>query len=293
MKENTLNEIKDAVVERFGSGYTVTMQDVTKNNGLKLCGLTICKSGEVMNPIIYIDGYAEDVESGKSTPSEVARVLADIYEQNARGVKPVEIGGKQGILDRTIYRVVNTERNGGGELAAMPHREYLDLSVTYRMLFDLGNGQEGTAPVTDAICEAYSITQDELEEAARRNTLSKGFISRGMAEIMAELTGLPAEMFGEEDPTMRIFTNESKMFGASVLLFPDEFREMADEFGCDLYVMPSSVHEVIAVPETMGPQSMVKAMVPEVNASEVAEDEVLSDNVYRYVREAGRLEVME
>ena len=52
--------------------------------------------------------------------------------------------------------------------------------------------------------------------------------------------------------------------------------------------MPSSVHELLVVPVNMGMDvGQLKEMVTSINASEVALEEQLSDNVYRYSTEKG------
>ena len=53
--------------------------------------------------------------------------------------------------------------------------------------------------------------------------------------------------------------------------------------GGDYYVLPSSIHETLIVPDTgLHDVNELEAMVKEVNETQVAPDEILSDKVQHY-----------
>ena len=58
---------------------------------------------------------------------------------------------------------------------------------------------------------------------------------------------------------------------------------IAEKVGGDYFVLPSSVHEVLIMPksEDMDPKEL-RNMVQNVNVTQVAEGEILSDQVYEY-----------
>ena len=60
----------------------------------------------------------------------------------------------------------------------------------------------------------------------------------------------------------------------------------------DYLILPSSIHECLAI-KAMEDADMegLRAMVTDINATQVASDEVLSDNVYRYSIETGELSI--
>lgn len=63
---------------------------------------------------------------------------------------------------------------------------------------------------------------------------------------------------------------------------------IADKLDSDLYIIPSSIHECLILPEQediCGDD--LKKLVRTVNDTEVADDEILSYNIYKYSR-AGR-----
>ena len=75
-----------------------------------------------------------------------------------------------------------------------------------------------------------------------------------------------------------------------MLCYPDVVKRFAEENDRDFFILPSSVHEVILIPKVSGVSAeMLLEMVKEVNATQVEDIEVLSDNVYCYERESDRV----
>ena len=66
---------------------------------------------------------------------------------------------------------------------------------------------------------------------------------------------------------------------------------MADRINNDLYILPSSVHELITVPASFGSCEDLKKTVRNVNDTVLVSDEILSYSVYRYSRKAGSIEI--
>ena len=53
--------------------------------------------------------------------------------------------------------------------------------------------------------------------------------------------------------------------------------------GDEFYILPSSIHELILVRDTVGMDAnSLRDMVREVNSTQVASDEVLSNSIYHY-----------
>lgn len=90
---------------------------------------------------------------------------------------------------------------------------------------------------------------------------------------------------------MFVLSNERKINGASIILYNEPLAELSDKLSDDLLIMPSSIHEVLAVPASSMDAIDLKQMVREVNDTEVSEQEILGYSVYRYNRETGTIEV--
>ncbi len=91
-------------------------------------------------------------------------------------------------------------------------------------------------------------------------------------------------MTGEMLPerTMWIITNEQGIEGAVSMLYEDKVHKLAERLGSDLYILPSSVHEVIAVSVKMGEPEELAQTVAEVNMDQVKLEDRLSNQVYHY-----------
>ncbi len=140
--------------------------------------------------------------------------------------------------------------------------------------------------------KVWGVTADEIHELAMKNTREILPITiQSMNELMKEMfgkDGMPDEiadlMFQEMPMNQQMFviSNKSKVNGAASMFYEDALADLADKVGTDLYILPSSVHEVIAVSTDMGTPESLAEMVQEVNGGQVAAEEQLSDHVYKF-----------
>ena len=88
---------------------------------------------------------------------------------------------------------------------------------------------------------------------------------------------------------MWVITNNVGNNGAVSMLYENELHELAENMESDLYILPSSVHEVIAVSTDMGNPEELAQMVAEINMQEVSLSERLSNQVYHYDKDLRKL----
>lgn len=103
-------------------------------------------------------------------------------------------------------------------------------------------------------------------------------------DAMESLLGL-AGIEEEESPGTYVLSAESGQFGAAVLGYPEELKKAAEQLGEGFYVLPSSIHEVILLPDSkavgIDPKEL-QQMVAEINQQQVREEERLSNSVYHF-----------
>jgi hypothetical protein len=75
------------------------------------------------------------------------------------------------------------------------------------------------------------------------------------------------------EQTMWVISNDRGINGAISMLYEDQLHKLAEQLETDLYIMPSSVHEVIAVSSSMGDPNELAQMVAEINMDQVSLDE--------------------
>ena len=94
----------------------------------------------------------------------------------------------------------------------------------------------------------------------------------------------------EEEESLYVLSNKLRSFGAASMLYEGILEKVGQKLGENYYILPSSIHEVIVVPESKSPVKQdLEEMVREINETQVEEEEVLSDRVYYFSRKENRL----
>ena len=291
---NTLDVFADtiraALAEHYGDDYCVEVMAVTKTNDVKLTGITIKESGCNVAPTIYLNQAFEDYHKGRPV-SDILKEIMKVYEQN----RVPECFNVQWIMDfeqvrdKLCLKLVNADRNSE-LLSDAPFVPFNDLAIIFYVL--VGSGKNGTATVTvrNSLMETWGVGAQDLYEVAIQNTqrLMRGKVST-MGSVLAELMDSKNsdefyDMEGFEDGVpLFVASNAEKLNGAAVILYPGLLKEFASRIGKAFYILPSSIHECLFLPDDEGADvDTLRMMVREVNETQVAPEEVLSDSVYRY-----------
>ena len=77
-----------------------------------------------------------------------------------------------------------------------------------------------------------------------------------------------------------IISNSSNAYGAAAIMDKEVMKKIADVFGEDLYIIPSSVHDCILMPKSESTLEELQEMVYEVNRETVSREDRLSDDIY-------------
>ena len=105
-----------------------------------------------------------------------------------------------------------------------------------------------------------------------------------MAAIMPSAFGEPDILADEPaGSTMIVLTNRSGINGAGALFYPGMMDQAAEQLGGNFFVLPSSTHEVIMIPnDGTADFRDLEQMVTDINRTQVMPEERLSDHVYQY-----------
>ena len=273
-----------------GEGGNITINHVIKNNGCEMDGLVIMEKGKDIAPTIYLDSFYELYTNGENIKN-IIRQIEVIYEQNKNNVTfDVNILKHfDTIKDKIVYKGVNY-RSNEKLLEQVPHKRILDLAVVFYCLLDNEYGRSATALIYNNNLKNWNVTIDDVYKAALKNT--PDLLHSKISSMAALFEKCGVNVDGEEvdlkdyvPSDMYVLTNESKLNGAACILYENVLYDFAQKLGADLYILPSSVHEVILLPKlSMFEKDELVNMVKEVNTEGVAADEVLSDHVYEYNR---------
>ncbi len=295
---------KEVVKEGFLSYMPKSYQDmevrvvpVDKVNR-KLDGLSLLAKDEktTISPTLYINDMYEKylrTEDLQETLREAAEAMDEVFREAE--VPPLDISTAK---DNIIFQLVNTMQNED-MLKNMPHREFQDLSIIYRWVVSVDKKGISSSVVNNHVAEMLGMGEEQLFKAAAENTrrilppvvqsmnevMRDMFVADGMPEELADL------MIGEQEPEriMWVISNERKIDGAASMLYEDKLHSLAERVGTDLYILPSSVHEVIAVSVEMGEPEELAQMVAEINMDQVDLSERLSNQVYHYDKDLRKI----
>ena len=261
----------------------IDIRDIIKENGMR-AAVIVKRPDSNIAPTIYLDEYykkfVEDSHSLESVLEEIAEAAVEGYRSYSFELDFENILKNKDLI---VCELVNTGWNKG-MLKNVPHREYEDLSLIYRIRITDAAGCTGTILVTNDIAERMGMDETQLYEASSDNVR---YLCVSMAEMLAELTGLEPEEPGIPGMEMYVLTNEQKTYGAAAITSAEAMEEVMEKLGTkDIIVLPSSTHEVIILPgDAYSPE--LSDMVREINRTQVQPNERLSDNVYRYNAENG------
>ena len=278
--------------ERLGEGIICTPKDVTKNNGVVWHGILIAEEGCNITPCIYLDDCLSDYEKGAST-EDILEGIKQTYENRMQQncFDRICVSDFGNIRENIRIRLINTGKNAD-ILKSQPHRDFLDLSIAYYVEFPFGTGV-GSIQIWNEHMEMWGISEEDLYQQAMANIDAEGGEQiLNMKDVLCEMAGLD-DVLSEDAIPMFILTNKRKIHGASQIVREDVLETIGLALGKDYIIIPSSIHEVLLVPDTGEPEltGHIAEMVDCVNNTEVAENEVLSYHVYRYSRSEGKISI--
>ena len=264
---------------------SVEVTDVNKLQGQSYTGLAIRFDNSEIAASINLEQFYEMYEDG-ATYENVLQQLTDFVVTSHSQKPEIDVDALKNyeqMKQHLTVQMVGAETNAE-MLASIPHQMMEDMAMVYRFSFGEISGGHASIVVSNNMMEHYGITVEQLHQdaidAARKK---EPFSIKNMDEIMYEMTdGFMGSKDNPQQP-MWVATNESKYNGASVIAYPDFMEQATEQLKGSFYILPSSTHEVILIPDSFAMQAQeLKAMVSAVNEAEVRPEEKLTDNVYHY-----------
>lgn len=290
-KQAVVDNIKDFLPEKYQEAE-ISLQDVLKNNDVKLTGVVIKTEESNIAPNIYLDSFYKDYENGadfEDVLKDIAKVQTDHEVHQDFDVN--KFMNFDEVKDMIEPRLVNADENAE-RLVNLAHKDVEDLAVTYHVVLESNENGNASIAITNSILDVYGISVDELHEVAVENLNEKEVSLKGMDEVIKEMMvreGMDPDLIdamipGNDDMEhMYVLSNNENFNGATMLLSESAMAQVSEAVGDDFFILPSSRHECIIVPATEGIQlDFLENMVQEVNSSEVSKEDKLSDHVYRF-----------
>lgn len=259
----------------------VRLEPIMKNNGVVYTGLIICVRGENISPNIYLEYFYMLYERGEDI-DEILKAIRIEYERAHERLhtKKYQVMDKNTVRESLFLKLINYEKNKE-ILEGCPYIPFYDLAITFRYLVKQDEEGIASAILHDREMEMWELTTDEVYRLARENTvrLFPMQLAKLNDMIPIDMTEMP------ECPNMYVLTNKQQINGASCMLYQNVLEAFAEQVECGFYILPSSIHEVLLLPDCYGIKpDYLRETVSEINECAVADMDYLSDNVYYYDR---------
>lgn len=259
----------------------IHVEEVCKNNGIICTSLVVSLRNENMSPSIYMDCFYELYRQGTSIENIINKI---VYEyENARkemSNSDIVLPNKDNVKDKIFMRLVNYESNKK-QFEDCPLVPYHDLAITFRYLVKNDKNGIASAIVRNKDLEEWDISNEELYDIAKDNT--RRLFPPELRRLDDMLREYDENIDVPEDSGLHILTNQQHINGATYMVYEDIIKEFAQNNKSDVYILPSSIHEVLLLPykEDIN-KSNLEEMVKEINEYVVSPLEYLSDTVYKY-----------
>ena len=287
-KQEMTEDLKQRLYERGIEDVEMSFHNVEKANQ-HYESLTVRQEGSNVGVNFNIEkAFTEYEHTG-----DYAGVLAESTHAIMQGLEDVpsvdtsELTNYEAMKEKLSIEVISAETNAE-LLTKVPHESMEDMAVVYRFVLESNDTGRASILVTNDMIDHMGVTHEQLKADALENAPEiRPAVIQGMSEVMREMMGPEAfEMFGlpeEQEEMMYVATVPDKNSGAGVLAYQDFMDQAAEKIGGDFYILPSSIHEILLVPDN-GDKAAddLRDMVREVNATQVSPEEKLTDNVYHY-----------
>lgn len=260
--------------ELRAKGYNAEMRRVNKN-GLDILGIEITEDNSSSNKISSV--YYPNKFDGDTR--EIADQIIENYKRTKVPKKEIVDGMSKSFEEVKDKLIICLEPVHDADYIT---ERYLDLQLYIR--YRVSNNM--SAKATKDLADIWGASKKELISAAIENTRKK--------IVVKNLSGMLVDFeFLEDVPSLVFCGNDEGMYGAGYLALKTKIEELSSVFGRDLYILPSSIHEVLVLPDNRlyGVENL-KKMVKEVNDTEVSPEERLSYSVYKYSRRDAEIKVL-
>ena len=285
--------VRTGIAGIFDDGKTVvSASEVVKNNGLVLTGINIREKGRNIIPTIYIDDfYREDMDNYDI--DNIVSQIKQVYSSRCDGIsncsdldETEKYSDYHWVSDKIFFTLVNFELNKK-LLKTIPYIRFHDLAVIFRCVFHRGENGMASSVISNIDIKRWGIDKKILYSQAVFNTprLFPPVVEK-IAAILEDRAMMPEHIFEEiigDAGDMYVLTNSSGLNGAAAILYEEVLDECAKKAGGNIYVLPSSIHEMIFLNENLvDDEEELTGIVKDVNDNVVNRVELLSYNVYYY-----------
>lgn len=283
--EEFKEKIKEEVTERLDTSKRVLLTPILKNNGMVIDGLIIMEQCRNISPTIYLNPYYDKYMEGEAI-DDIIEDVTKTYKKHlpTKDFDISQFRDFENASKNIVFKLVSKEANKK-LLEDVPYVEYQDLALIFVCVVNNFRKEYATILIHNAHANMWGVDAETLYQIALQNTPNIHPYKFDCLDYLVRQQGLS----DTEDVPMYILTNWTKIFGATCMVYPTMLKRIADFLQDNLIIIPSSVHEVLIIPESdalrIYTMDELNEMIVETNETVVGSDEVLGDHAYRFDRE--------
>lgn len=296
--EQFVQRLESAIRGFAEESLELSIHTSVKNNGYQRRGITFSEKGTNISPTIYLEEYYAKYTQGANL-EQLAEQILEMYHKVRleHSWRNDRIQDYKWVKNHIIYKLVHRDRNRQ-LLRDVPYVEYLDLAILFYVLVDVDEPGEqmATMLIRNEHMKWWKVSVEDIYQRAIINT------ERLLPYEFCAMCALLDEMLGYQDvdeedwralreqENMYILTNKIRNYGAAAMLYPGRLEMIGVYLKENYYILPSSVHELIVLPESKAlPREEMGCIVNEVNETHVQPEDFLSDHAYYYDREEKKI----
>ena len=224
MKEFT-EKLANEVEARL-NGVKVTPTKNWKNNSVVLHGLTICKEGENVAPILYIDQFFKRFEKGELSVGDIVeQVVCDYEKLSIPEVPDLEsLLSSDGFINKINLRMVNLDMNRDmiDERQLLYRKvEDTDLACLFYANIFTEEDSVGAIGLTETLLKKYLPTIDNVETLFQliiNNVHDEHVTLESIKSVISKMVvgyGLDMSEVEKVEDILYVFSNTERQYGVS------------------------------------------------------------------------------
>ena len=277
-KAKFYDDMRASLESRKPDDMEIIYRRVTKHNRKNLHGVILQFPDSAAAPTFYLEDLYDAYLKGTSA-DELADSLISFAKENKLGTLPgnIDLDDYEHAKRNLGLCVLGLERNRE-YLSEMIYEEFEDLALV-PMIFTNDFRGPGHIKVRKDFLNLWNVTEEEVMRQARENS------PKLLPVTFRQLNDIGSEGESLDKTGLFVISNAYFAGGAAAAFYPKVLECIAMALGRDLFVLPSSINEMIVVTDDgQDPEPLLK-IVMDVNRTQVAPEDVLSDSVYYYNRE--------
>lgn len=264
--------------------FDIKTEMINKENIGALHGIVFQRKNSKFGAVLYAEDFYDRFKGGECIADIAEGMIDTVLDSEPSGNFPPDLDFDK-MQGNITFKLIEAERNTAlQEKHPLIHFGCGLCALPYIKLGDDGNGGYYTAKVTYDLVENWGISLDDLKDIVVRNAPQMD--APKFVGMVGALYGDGNNLLDEDSLNgvdgMYVLTNDSGIMGASCFFYPgvkDKIYKLVGGY----YVLPSSIHEVLIVPDSAGIKAdELKVMVKSANQTVVEGKDILSDNVYHY-----------